>query len=129
MHKVVFNNCYGGFSISLKAIEWLECNSKDESLLAHIKRCKKNRDWSIAREQSIALVDQMLCYNVSEFFDDKRHHKDLVAVVEALGKDANGECAELDIAKVYSKQYRIDDYDGVENVITPNGYDWIFIED
>ena len=123
MHKVVFNNCYGGFSISLKAIEWLECNSKDESLLAHIKRCKENR------EQSIAFVDQMLCYNVSEFFDDKRHHKDLVAVVEALGKDANGECAALGIAKVYSKQYRIDEYDGAENVITPDGYDWIFIED
>jgi len=124
MHKVVFNSCYGGFSISLKAIEWLERNSKDESLLAHIKRCKENNEYSIS-----AFKDQNLCYDISEFFDDNRHHKDLVAAVEALGRDASGSCAALGIASINSKQYRIDEYDGAEDVVTPSEENWIFIED
>lgn len=28
MHKIVYNNDYGGFSISVKAIDWLEENCK-----------------------------------------------------------------------------------------------------
>ncbi len=124
MHKVVFNNCYGGFSISLKAVNWLEHNSKDEALLEHIKNCKEDIEYSTS-----AYKDQVFCYSVSEYFDSNRHHKDLVAVVEALGDDANGSCAHLGIAKIYSNQYRIDEYDGAEDVITPSGENWTFIED
>ena len=125
MHKIVFNNCYGGFSISMKAVDWLEHNSKDEALLEHIKNCKEDRLHSIS-----AYRDQMFCYSVSEFFDCNRHHKDLVAVVEALGNEANGESAYLGIAKIYGNQYRIDEYDGAESVITPeDGEQWVLIED
>lgn len=124
MHKVVFNNCYGGFSISMKAVDWLEHNSKDEALLEHIKNCKEDIEYSTS-----AYKDRVLCYSVSEFFDRKRHHKDLVSVVEALGDDANGSSAHLGIAKIYGNQYRIDEYDGAEDVITPSGEDWVVIED
>ena len=124
MHKVVFNNCYGGFSISLKAVDWLEHNSKDEALLEHIKNCKEDSEYSTS-----AFKEQLLCYSVSDFFADKRHHKDLVAVVETLGDEANGSCAALGICRINGRQYRIDEYDGAEEVITPEGYDWTFIED
>lgn len=120
MHKVVFNNCYGGFSISLKAVEWLEHNSEDEALLAHIKHWRE-----------IYLLDStvLLDYAVSEFFDRKRHHKDLVAVVEALGDEANGSCAHLGIAQIRGNQYRIEEYDGAEEVITPeDDNEWIVID-
>ena len=53
----------------------------------------------------------------------------IVAVVEALGDEANGPCASLEICEIGGNQYRIDEYDGAENVVTPEGYDWIFIED
>ena len=109
----------------MKAVDWLEYNSKDEALLKHIKNCREDRLYSIS-----AYRDQMLCYSVSEFFDHKRHHKDLVAVVEALGDEANGEDAYLGIAKIYGNQYRIDKYDGAEDVITPEDNEhWIVIED
>lgn len=123
-HKVVYNACYGGFSLSMKAVDWLEYNSKDETLLEHIKNCRKDRLYSIS-----AFRDQMLCYSVSEYFDCKRHHKDLVTVVEALGNKASGTCAELEIMEISGNQYRIDEYDGFEEVITPEGSDWIIIND
>lgn len=40
IHKIVYNNCYGRFSLSLKAIDWLEFNCIDESLREHIKMAK-----------------------------------------------------------------------------------------
>lgn len=124
MHKVVFNNCYGGFSISLKAVEWLEANCKDNELHDFIKSLRL-----AGKEYTFSSKDECLRYDVSGWFEGKRHHKDLVAVVEALGDDANGPCAALGICRINGCQYRIDEYDGAEEVITPEGYDWIFIED
>lgn len=125
MHKVVYNNCYGGFSLSLKAVDWLEENCKDEALCEHIKTIKTNDLSSGVSQKHI-----YLCYYVSNLFCDKRHHPDLVAVVEALGKEANGPCANLAIEEISGNRYRIDEYDGTEEVITPNGNDdWIFIND
>lgn len=124
MHKVVFNNCYGGFSLSLKAVEWLEVNCKDNELRNFIKSLHL-----AGKEYSFASKDECFRYDVSDWFEGRRHHKDLVAVVEALGAEANGFCASLEICEIGGNQYRIDEYDGVESVATPEGYDWIFIED
>lgn len=125
MHKVVFNNYYGGFSISLKAVEWLEANCKDNELRNFIKSLRL-----AGKEYSFSSKDECLCYDVSGWFEDKRHHNDLVAVVEALGDDANGACAHLCIAKIYGNQYRIEEYDGAEDVVTPeDDNEWIVIED
>lgn len=123
-HKVVYNACYGGFSISLKAVDWLESNCIDESLREHIKIAKAE-----SLSSTSSLKDEYLCYDVSDWFCDKRHHKDLVAVVEALGDEASGSCAELEITEISGNQYRIDEYDGSEEVITPEGSDWITIKD
>jgi hypothetical protein len=121
MHKVVFNNCYGGFSISLKAVDWLEANCKDNELRKFIK---------VTRNKTLlSLSNDILCYDISEYFEDNRHHKDLVAVVEALGDEANGPCASLEIRKIDGNQYRIDEYDGAEEVIVPDCENWIFIND
>lgn len=114
LHKIVYNACYGGFSLSLKAVDWLEHNAKDASLVNYIKDIKQSTNKLFLGD----LVDDHL----------PRHHKDLVAVVEALGSDANGSCAELEIANV-GNQYRIDEYDSSEGVITPEGEDWIIIND
>lgn len=124
MHKVVFNNCYGGFSISMKAVDWLEANCKDKKLRDFIKSSRLDDE-----ESYCALKDERLCYDVSDWFEDKRHHKDLVAVVEALGADANGPCAALGIRKIDGNQYRIDEYDGAEEVIVPDCENWIYIND
>lgn len=124
MHKVVYNNCFGGFSISLKAVEWLEDNCKDEELSNFIKSQRL-----VDKEYSFVPKDERLCYDVSDWFDDKRHHKDLVALVEALGNSANGPGAALCIRVISEKRYRIEKYDGAEEVVTPEDSDWIFISD
>ena len=124
MNKVVYNNNYGGFSISLKAVEWLEANCKDNELRDFIKSLRL-----AGKEYSFSSKDECLCYDVSRWLDDRRHHKDLVAVVEALGDDVNGPCATLEIREIDGNQYRIDEYDGAEDVITPSGEQWIVIED
>ena len=121
MHKVVYNNCYGGFSISLKAVEWLETNCKDDELRDFIKLLRK--------EYSFSSKDECLCYKISSLFDDIRHHPDLVAVVEALGKEASGACANLAIKEISGNQYRIEEYDGAEEVVTPDSNGWVFIND
>lgn len=124
MHKVVFNNCYGGFSISLKAVEWLEDNSKDDELRNFIKSLRL-----ASKEYSFSSKDECLCYDVSCWFEDRRHHKDLVAVVEALSEDANGPCAKLGIRTISCNKYRIEEYDGIEEVITPeDSNEWIVID-
>lgn len=121
-HKIVFNRCYGGFSLSMKAVEWLENNATDESLRTYIKNCKDS-DYHTS-----AFKEQLLCYKVSEFFENGRHHKDLVAVVETLGKDANGANADLGVTTISCNQYTIENYDGAEDVITPDAdKQWIFI--
>lgn len=124
MRKVVFNNCYGGFALSLKAVDWLEKHCKDEALHEHIKTIKTND-----LNSSVSLKHEYLCCDISGLFNCKRHHPDLVAVVEALGKEASGSCADLDIATISGKQYRIEEYNGAEEVVTPEDSDWIVIED
>ena len=124
MNKVVYNACYGGFTLSLKAIDWLESNCIDENLREHIKMAKVK-----SLSSTSTLNDDFLRYTVSDWFCDRRHHKDLVAVVETLGEEANGPCAKLAIENIDSKQYHIKEYDGIEDVVTPeDNYRWIVID-
>ena len=122
MNKVVYNSNYGEFLLSLKAVKWLEQNCKDSKLRDFIE--------SLCRDKcNSKLKDEFICCYVSDWFEDMRHHKDLVAVVEALGNDANGRRAKLAIEKVYGNQYRIDQYDGAERVVTPeDDVHWIVID-
>lgn len=115
MHKVVYNACYGGFSLSMSAIEWLNVHCEDPELRQLIK-------------DNLGQSELHLTYEIVDFFDNKRHHKDLVAVVEALGDNASGGCAALAIATISGKQYRIEEYDGSEEVVTPEDSDWIIID-
>ena len=59
----------------------------------------------------------------------KRHDSDLVAVVEALGKEASGTFSELAIAEIDEDKYFIDEYDGRETVVTPADLSWEVIDE
>jgi hypothetical protein len=92
MSKIVYNTCYGGFSLSEKAV-------------ALARTLSGSADW--------------------DWHDVPRHDAILVQVVEALGEDANGGCAELEIYNLPDgARYRIDEYDGSERVMTPDDYQW-----
>lgn len=73
-------------------------------------------------------IQYLIDHGLPEDMDIPRHHPVLVNCVEELGKKANGFCSRLKIAKIKGNVYRIDEYDGMESVETPDTYDWVIIE-
>ena len=57
-------------------------------------------------------------------WDGSRHCPNLVAMVEDMGCAAGDSFAKLEICEV-EFPYRIDEYDGYEDVATPGSYDWV----
>ena len=95
MTKIVYNACYGGFGLSDEA------EIRYRELTDNIN----NEDFDV--------------------YDIDRADPILAQVVEELGKKANGDYAELYIAEVPAgTKYRIDEYDGIETVMTIDEYDW-----
>jgi len=102
MYKVVYNACFGGYGISEKAFNWLKSHNHPD-----IPKALKEKKVS---SQIYTLQNCM-----------KRHDPLLVQYVEELGKDANGDFANLRIEEISGDEYRIHDYDGNETVETPGG--------
>jgi hypothetical protein len=95
MTKIVYNACYGGFGLSKEAIA---------------------RYWEIRGETK---PDDWYVYEVN------RADPILVQVVEELGEAAADGCARLAIRELApGTQYRIDEYDGMESVMTVDDYEW-----
>lgn len=98
MRKVVYNNCFGGFGLSLEA-EKLYCK------YANVKEGE---------------INGILRLELS------RHDKALVKVVEELEEKANGSFAVLKIKELAKEEkYFIDEYDGHEVVVTPKDIEWL----
>lgn len=114
-HKVVYNNCFGGFSLSKKAGEWLLEHNIEEP-------------YKSAIEDDIQKINDPESIITSVYSEIPRHHPLLVQCVEELGKTANGECAKLVIEEIYSNIYKIDEYDGNETIITRDTIDWVVIK-
>ena len=115
MNKVVYNNCFGGFSLSVKAVLWLARNGHG-----------KIKD--IAKEYLESIEKAHFKFGCHLYGID-RHDPDLVRCVETLGSLASGgELAHLEIAELKGNRYRIDDYDGAETVCEPGDETYITIE-
>jgi hypothetical protein len=112
MNKVVYNACFGGFSISAAAMKWLVENGREE-----IK--------AIAEEQLRKYPNETFGYHCT---DIERHDPDLVRCVETLGSRANGRCANLEVRELNGNRYRIDEYDGSEDVYEPEDEEYITID-
>jgi len=97
MTKIVYNACYGGFSLSEAA-----CNLYDE------------------------LKDQPRGTTTHGGRDIPRNDPALAEVVERLGAQAaSGAFAALAIRELPIRtKYRIDGYDGYESVMTIDEYEW-----
>lgn len=97
MTKIAYNACYGGFSLSEKAI--------------------------------LRLKELGVEYKTDYDFDCmKRHDPRLIQVIEELGEEASGGCAELEICEIEGKLYRISEYDKMESVETPDTTEWEIAE-
>ena len=192
MYRVVYNTCYGGFSISLKCYLWLKENGllTDSEIEGcemwikhrveihtpekyHILVNSKNKfvEWvtkaridyyggaenlynSILKDdyyyrnrvegetpETLKLIeftyDNVIKYR-DEFnqifgfyiFNEKRHDKRLLQAIDALGlEECSGDCAELAIAEIHTKRYKIKEYDGMESVSTFDDDNYYCIDD
>ena len=140
MTKIVYNRCYGGFGLSDKAIEryaelkgiklyierrnsfsanyWTSPPEERQGIVAM-------EDWSSATDEQRRLTNELYENHTIEPRYISRTDPLLVQVVEELGKEADGDFAELAIAEVEAgTRYRIDEYDGIESVMTVEDYDW-----
>ena len=118
MNKVVYNACFGGFRLSQEAV-----------ILA--RELSGNPFWADIPLKGERYSDGENCTNFYGFLpcEFPRHDSVLVEVVEKLGEKAGGMCAELRVAKISGNMYRVDEYDGRESVVEPDGYDWIVIKE
>lgn len=102
--KIVLNKCYGCFSISKQAAEYMvKLGSKQAK--AELKQAEKESRW--------------YGYGSSNEFADSydRTDKYLVKAVEKLGAKANGQCADLKVIKIPDGiNYEIEQYDGMESI-------------
>lgn len=100
MNKIVVNKCYGGFSLSTEATEYMGLE-----------------------------VDKFARKYGSFHTLMSRHDPKLVAAVEALGSEAaSGSHAKLEVEVIKGTFYQIGEYDGMEWIETPESQEWIEIE-
>ena len=118
--KVVINKCHGGFSLSHAAMFALA--KADSPVIEKVddKKCHpykfKDTGLGYAAESFVALImyDNVV-YSVRHEVD--RSDPDLVAIVEKMGKAANGRYAELAIVEIPDDVvWEIAEYDGYEHV-------------
>lgn len=114
MQKVVYNACYGGFSVSDEAMD---------RMVELGWNLKLNPNYDPNSKGMFSSKYECM----GHLYDVPRHHPILVKVVEELGERASGSCADLQIAEVEGL-YRIDEYDGSESVVAPDGYDWQYAD-
>jgi len=132
MTKIVYNACYGGFGLSEKAT----------LRIAELKGIKLYKGTGNSLYTPFYLVPEEEYERLKAEADNKRdwtrlnevYYSDrdierddpiLVQVVEELGEEASGMCADLQIAELPAGSfYRIDEYDGNESVMTSSDYEW-----
>jgi hypothetical protein len=97
MTKIAINRCYGGFGLS-------------EAGLARYAELK-----GLSAQEIEDLWSG----------DIERHDSILIQVLEEMGEDSWGDFAEIEIEEVApGTKYIIDEYDGMENIMTIDAIDW-----
>jgi hypothetical protein len=100
--KVVINKCYGGFSISHKAAEYMAERGSER---AKLELAKFDGYWF------------GFGYNDEMIGGYERSDPLLVEVVETLGTEANSRLAELKVVEIPDGvEWEIENYDGIEHV-------------
>jgi len=112
MKKIAINGCHGGFSLSHKAF----LRFRELGCQAALDEPDYGEEWpdgsGIHERIGSECFDDMF-----HLFDLKRDDPLLIQVIEEMGKDANGSCAELRIIEIPDNvKWEIDEYDGWESV-------------
>lgn len=145
MNKVVINACYGRFGLSARAIErYIELKYNTSAFFYEIGY---NEDYTerlltkfspeiidnlkseflVLKEDLGEQIEDKFNYEFYDIYNIVRHDPILIQVVEELGELANGLFANLKIEEVKGNKYHIYDYDGMEQLETPESIKWIEI--
>lgn len=129
--KVVINNCYGGFSLSLKAQKRLaELMGKEIYFYKQIKYLFQDGEDEYVKITNLD-DNSLLIYSTSKDLGDTCSSKELndnyyrididrnspilIQVIKELGEDANGKCSKLKIVEIPDDvEFQIEEYDGNE---------------
>jgi len=115
--KVIYNTCYGGFSISRECAEFMADHGNEE--------CIDTLDRPPKSPKPFFPEDELFW---GALFETPRHDAILVMAVEHLGLEAaSGEGATLDIHLLRGDRYFIDQYDGSETVVEPDDIEWVVV--
>lgn len=110
--KIIINSCFGGFSLSDEAMELLlkEADKiKDKDLITHIEGDR------ITGGPAAFMGKKYYGYLTS--YGNVRTDPRIVAVVEKLGRKADGKCAELKVIEIPDGiEHTIEEYDGMEHI-------------
>lgn len=110
--KVAINRCFGGFSLSEKAFE----------LLLAKKGIPFEKQYSgsklVGNEYFVAGHLGQKEHYISDYeYCENRSDPDLIAVIEELGREANGWAADLVVVDIPDDvKWHIHEYDGIEYV-------------
>jgi hypothetical protein len=139
--KVVINRCWGGFSLSPKAVArmaelqgrpcyFFDISGREKARRISIEQAEGTFIWSAmdipeqpeepksgaSREERTKYNDEYEKHGIDSS-PKNRHDPILVRVVEELGEEASGKMAKLHIVEIPDGvEYEIDDYDGMESI-------------
>lgn len=104
--RVVINSCFGGFSLSEKAIYWL----REQGYQPAIEEVLLGETWEDGTVNDST-------FNSYLYRPPSRDDELLIQCVETLGPAANGRFAELTIVEIPADvEYTIEEYDGLEHI-------------
>ena len=105
--KIVVNKCFGGFSISRKAVKFMAERGNEQA--------KAELDEILSGENN----SYNSYYGCSQKYNFEYDRADpyLIKAVETLGCEANGSFAELKVVEIPDGiEWEIDDYNGMETI-------------
>lgn len=128
--KIAINKCYGGFSLSDKAIEMimkrkgLKCYRYKQTKFNYsdgvdeYTRLDDNEPSSFIRYCTVDLgekVEKILYEDCWYYRNLERTDEDLISVIEELGDEASGAYGRVVVIEIPDDvDWEIDDYDGIE---------------
>lgn len=119
MTKIVYNACFGGFSLSDEAM-MLYCQKKGITVYPQ-RESYHTVFWTVPENERSNTSGRHTIYEGDIARDDPV----LAEVVEELGDKANGLCAELVVEDLPKGTfYRITEYDGFERIETNDDIEW-----